>query len=274
VSEPESTVRYSYNRAGNQTREDITTDGVTLSTRNEYNLQGRQTATVYPDNRRLDYTLDRGGVTSAIPGVLFHVEYDADGTVLGYLLANGVAVSSPRDPVSRRLSEVAARRGAATLRRLAYDYDAVGNITAIRDEIGADVQFQSYTYDGLHRLAGYSVHRDNAAGPVLRAGAYAYDGRGHTQSFGDLAALDFDPLDRLARIVKANGVELRMLYDARNRAASASRSSRTASSPPCATPPACLSATRTAPSATSSSPTPSWPAKPFPTPPPPQRSIT
>jgi RHS repeat-associated protein len=259
VSELDYTVRYSYNRAGKQTREDITADGATLSTRNEYNLLGRQTATVYPDGRRLDYTLDGAGVTSAIPGVLSNVEYDADGTVLGYLLANGVAVFSPRDPVSRRLTEVAARRGDVTLRRLAYDYDAVGNITAIHDEIGADVQFQSYTYDGLHRLSTYSFHRDNAAGPVLRAGAYAYDdsgsllaideaeplslvygdaarpgrltqlksagglrpvvydGRGHTRSFGDLATLDFDPLDRLTRIVKTNGVELRMLYDARNR---------------------------------------------------------
>lgn len=259
VREPECTVRYSYNRAGKQTRERITIDGDALSTQNEYNLQGRQTATVYPDGRRLAYTLDRSGVTSAIPGVLSNVDYDADGTVLGYRFANGVEVSSARDPVSRRLSEVAARSGAATLRRLAYTYNATGDITAIQDEIGADVQLQVYSYDGLHRLAGYAIHRDNAAGPVLRSGTYAYDdpgnllgldeaeslslvygdvarpgrltqvnsaagprpltydGRGHTQSFGDLTALDFDPLDRLVHIVKGNGMELRMLYDPRNR---------------------------------------------------------
>jgi YD repeat-containing protein len=89
VSEPGYTIRYSYNRAGKIVREDVTTGAVTLSTRQEYNLQGRQTATTYPDGRRIEYTLDRSGVTVAIPGVISAVSHDADGAVAGYVLANG-----------------------------------------------------------------------------------------------------------------------------------------------------------------------------------------
>ena len=259
VTEPDYTIRYSYNRAGKVVREDVTTDGVTLVTSHEYDLQGRLTALTYPDGRRLAYTLDRSGAPAGIPGVLSGVSYDADGAMSGYALPSGITISSPRDPLSGRLLEVAARKDGATLRRIGYGYDAIGNIITIEDELPGDTQFLTYGYDGLHRLTGYRIQQDGASGAVLRAGAYAYDApgnllrldeaqtltldyadpahpgrltsvgsaggsqavtydaRGHTQSLGDLASIEYDQLGRLVHVVKADGTDLRMSYDPQNR---------------------------------------------------------
>jgi hypothetical protein len=95
-----------------------------------------------PDRRRVTYTLDRSGVPVGVPGMVSHVSYDPDGAVSEYVLPNGITISSPRDPVSRRLVEVAARKDGATLRQLGYGYHAIGNIVAIHDEMPGDTQFR------------------------------------------------------------------------------------------------------------------------------------
>ncbi|HEY6970180.1 MAG TPA: RHS repeat-associated core domain-containing protein, partial [Candidatus Angelobacter sp.] len=259
VKEASHTIHYSYNRAGKIVREEVTTGDVTLATARDFNLQGKLQAITYPDGKRVQYTLDRSGTPTEIPGVLSKITYDADGSVTGYLLANGVAVSTPRDTVSRRFAEATARKDGTTIRSLSYGYDSVGNVTSIRDEMPGDIQFQNFGYDGLYRLANFTVRRNDGASAILSQGVYSYDpegnllrleevrpltmsytdaahpgrltrvasatatqnttydARGHISSFGDLAKLEFDALDRLVHVVKSNGTELRMAYDPQNR---------------------------------------------------------
>jgi RHS repeat-associated protein len=245
-------LRYSYNRAGKVTSESVSTDGVTLTTRREYDLQGRNVAITYPDQHRIEYQLDRSGSVRAIPGVVSTVVYAADGGLESYLLNNGVAVAMPRDPDSQRLRSIQASRAGATLRRLDYDYDPVGTIRSLRDEEPGLVEDQTFSYDALFRLTGFEVrqgttltrggqyHYDDAGnlltfadtvpltmsyedslhpGRLTRAGdqAVSYDARGHITSFGNLAAIEFDPLDRLSRAVTRDGSEIRVAYDPQSR---------------------------------------------------------
>ena len=182
-------LRYSYNRAGKAVREEITTSGVTLVTQRIYNLQGRLLAIVYPDGHRLDYTLDHSGSVWEVVGVATNFTYGPDGVVEGYRLANGVQVTMPRQPVSMRLATVTAVRDETTLRRIDYTYDPVGTIRAVRDEMPGNIEYHSFTYDGLFRLTGYVVRANDAAGILLRAGSYGYDTDGNLQQFEDTQPL-------------------------------------------------------------------------------------
>lgn len=97
----------------------------------EYDLQGCPTAIIYPDGRRVEYTLEDSGVVSAIPSVVSNVTYSADHNVVRYQLANGVVVEQPRSATSPRLERITARHGTTVLRKLGYTHDAIGNIQMI-----------------------------------------------------------------------------------------------------------------------------------------------
>jgi RHS repeat-associated protein len=259
VREGGAEIRFSYNPAGKAVREEVTVSGVTLVTSREYDLQGRMTATTYPDGRRVVYDLGANGTVKQIVGIANEVRYAADGNLEAYRLANGVNVAMPRDSVSRRLNEVSATLGGSVLRRLQYGYDTTGNIASILDEMPASVEHHAFKYDGLHRLASFAVHQNTAAGTLLKAGAYEYDTAGNIlrheegqpltlayadaarpsrltsiasaasvrpvayttlgqmQTFGDLATIEYDPLERISHVIKTDGTEIRFAYDPQSR---------------------------------------------------------
>ena len=259
VKEAGHELRYSYNRAGKTTVEEVTTGAVTLRTKREFDLLGRAAAIVYPDNHRVAYTLDRSGSVRAIVGVTSDIIYGADGGIESYRLANGIDVVMPREPVSGRLQTIHATRGGATLRRIDYAYDSVGTIRSLLDEKPGSVEHQSFTYDGLYRVTGFQVRRNTAAGTMLRQGVYgyddggnltrfedtqpltmsygdaahpgrltsvvsgaapspiAYDGRGNISSFGNLAAIVYDPFERLVQATLKDATVLRCAYDPQSR---------------------------------------------------------
>ncbi len=259
VREPEVVLRYGYDRAGRMVHQEAEAGGAPLAIDRLYNLQGELVALTYPDGRRLEYVRDASGAVAGIPGVLSGLLYGADGALEGYTLANGVAVTLPRDPSTQRLSEVAAHRGPDLLRRLRYGYDAVGNVTSLVDETPGGSEQHDFTLDGLHRLTGFTVRAGGPAGALLREGSYryqaegnlleasdtlplryeygdpgrpgrltrvtvgaaaeiaAYDARGHLAALGDLEGLEFDPLDRLTRVRRTGGTEVRLRYDPQGR---------------------------------------------------------
>lgn len=263
VREQGSEFRFSYDRAGRQVRDEVTVAGTTLVTRSRFDLQGTLRELTYPDGHAVAFDIDDSGSITSIPGIVGAVDYDAQGVVTAYALANGVDVSRRRHPSSGRLVELAARRSGTPLRRIEYAYDAVGNITGLIDAGPHGLELSRFRYDGLHRLTGFQVRTGSAAGPVARAGAYAYsdtgdllrfdegaplaltygdaarpgrltsvataggggsgprplayDARGNVEAFGDLAGIEYDPFDRVARLVKTDGTEVRFAYDVQNR---------------------------------------------------------
>src|SRR5262249_31583282 len=131
---------------------------------------------------------------------------------------NGVEVTMPADPVSQRLTGIAARTGAVTLRRLEYGYDSVGNVTTIVDETGGRTEHQAFLYDGLHRLSSVTTRAGNAAGAILRAEAFVYDAEGNLQRIGSPAlTLGYGDAARPGRLTEvSDGVNVQAIaYDAR-----------------------------------------------------------
>lgn len=219
VREAGHEIRYSYNRASKMVMEEVTTGATTLRTRREFDLQGRATAIVYPDNHRVEYRLDRSGSVREVVGVVSDIIYAADGGIESYRLANGVEVTMPRDEASSRLQTIHAIRAGNTLRRIDYGYDSVGTILTLLDEKPGSIEHQSFAYDGLYRVSGFQVRQNNGSGAILRQGVYHYDDGGNLTRFGDTRALTLDYTDaahpgRLTGVTAADTTST-VAYDAR-----------------------------------------------------------
>jgi len=128
-----------------------------------YDTWGRLQQMAYPDGEVLTYAYDSGGLVRAATGVKLGVttpyvqrlEYDEFGQRAFLLVGNGADTAYAYNPLNRRLS----RLTAGDFQDLNYDYDLVGNITALSNKVpvpaasdmGGPVD-QTFTYDGLYRL--------------------------------------------------------------------------------------------------------------------------
>jgi RHS repeat-associated protein len=187
VNEAGNIIRYSYNRNGKRTEEKFTTDGVTLSNKWEFNIQGETEAVVYPDGKKVEYVIEDCGSVKEVKGYATNFLYNADGVLLSYDLANGMKVNIEKDTITQRINTISATHGANTLRRVSYGYDITGNITSMLDEMpGAPAEWHDYTYDALHRLTGDVLKHNNSAGSVLHTSSYQYDSSGNLLQFNDL----------------------------------------------------------------------------------------
>src|SRR5262249_35983923 len=128
-----------------------------------YDTWGRLQQMTYPDGEVLTYAYDSGGLVRAAAGVKLGVttpyvqrlEYDQFGQRAFLLVAHGAEKAYAHNTRHRRLS----RLTAGDFQDLNYDYDLVGNITALSNKVpvphasdmGGPVD-QTFAYDGLYRL--------------------------------------------------------------------------------------------------------------------------
>jgi len=133
------------------------------TTRYLYDTWGRLQQMTYPDGEVLTYAYDSGGLVRAATGVklgvtapyLQRLEYDEFGQRVFMLVGNGVESSYSYKPLNRRLWHL----NAGDFQKLNYDYDLVGNITSLSNQVpvpapkdyGGPVD-QAFQYDGLYRL--------------------------------------------------------------------------------------------------------------------------
>ena len=107
-------------------------------------------------------TLRHRGATTAQP-IVANIDYNEKGQRTRIEYGNGVATDYTYDVLTFRLCRLLTRRGSGSprlLQDLAYAYDAVGNITRIRDDAHQTVYFAGqavdpeshYQYDALYRL--------------------------------------------------------------------------------------------------------------------------
>lgn len=217
VREAGNEIRYAYNRVGSTVREEVRVAGTKLTTSREYNLRQEQIGLTYPDGRRIDYVLDASGAVQEIPGIMTQASYAVDGYIDGYTCANGVRCAFPRDPISRRLSQVSATGIGPTLRSISYTYDDIGNIIGLRDEQPGSIEQQTFAYDGLYRLTHFESRENNELGPVLRSEVYEYDSEGNILKIGPQTSLVYSDALRLGRVSTVINGDIRqnLLYDDR-----------------------------------------------------------
>lgn len=140
--------------------------GEVFTTVVKYDALGRMTSRVTPDGSdarphynetslldRLDIAV-RGGQQSTF---IQSIEYDARGQRTRIVRGNGTATSYQHDPKTFRLRHLhTTRREGERLQDLRYEYDAVGNVTQLRDGVSfgneAVPADGRYAYDPLYRL--------------------------------------------------------------------------------------------------------------------------
>ncbi|UVS78199.1 SpvB/TcaC N-terminal domain-containing protein [Actinokineospora sp. UTMC 2448] len=169
-----------YGPLGEVTRESrtVTVQGGQVreyATQYRYDTWNRVLDITYPDGEVLSYRYNSGGLVDGATGTKGGIDYtylsrlDYDKFEQRTLLetGNGTRTVYRYDDTTRRLDGLHARldaeHGDHVFQDVAYDYDAVGNVTSIRDtapvpggpEVGRQVggpSTQTFVYDDLYRL--------------------------------------------------------------------------------------------------------------------------
>ena len=155
------------------------------TTQYQYDTWNRILKMTYPDGEVLTYTYDTGGLVTAAKGVknnytydyLKRLTYDKFEQRASLEAGNQVRTAYSHDPRNRRLCGLVTAKGTPStgcrtvstapasepnaLQALAYQYDFVGNILGLQNQIpvpppsqyGGPVT-QSFAYDDLYRLTG------------------------------------------------------------------------------------------------------------------------
>ncbi len=141
----------------------------------DYDSFGRIRRLTYPDGEGVDYTYNIGGDLIDVIGNNTYVtklKYNELGNILEKSYGNGY-ITSHTYYTQRGWLQTTYTGGPNNLQDIEYQYDAVGNITQIKQSatavagMGGEYQ-QDYTYNNRHRL----IHNDFTSTPF---GNYRYD---------------------------------------------------------------------------------------------------
>ena len=202
---------WTYDARGRMTSENKTVYGQSFITRWQYDTQDRVIRMTYPDNEVLYYSyLPQGGiktVNSNRASLLTNTLVDGHGRIRQstYADKNGDTDSPYIKNVdyhawlgdAGRLSAMSASRTTATdsawYLGLGLNYDGVGNITNLQDNMngdGIEKQVQTFTYDALNRLVTAST---SDVGEGQYSQSYGYDpNTGNLINKSDIGAYSYD----------------------------------------------------------------------------------
>ena len=217
-----------------------------------YDAMDREVGINYPDGTQITKSYDDRGMLKAIGTYLVDRTYTAAGLIETEVLGDGMTRNYSYDARSRLQDLLVMDATGKTIQQFHYDFDLVGNITAIQDIRNVDdkkIQNQEFGYDNLYRLLDskqangdiswtYDAvgnitsrlstindgrlntadinYEENGAGPYAMTTAggktFGYDVNGNLTQMAEML-LEFDPLDRLTKVSKQDGSVVEMVYD-------------------------------------------------------------
>ena len=181
ITDPSGSTAYCWNRFGQLVRKMQTTAGSSFSVRYAYNPAGQLQQLIYPDGAVVDYQYNaQGQVTQvgATPAggtrrlVATSISYAPFGPVTGWTDGNGRVITRSHN---LNYQPTAIHDPAAGGLDLAFQYDAVGNLTTLKNAAGASKA--QYFYDALNRL---TQTKDGPTGTPIDT--YTYDATGNRTS--------------------------------------------------------------------------------------------
>jgi len=192
VVESNGGIVYCYDGHGNVIKKQQTVGSVTTTTSYAWTLGDRLESITTANGAVVAYSRDANGrittVTATPLGgatttIASNVAYQPFGPIASYTLGNGQTVTRTYD-ANGQLTDIASAAFSLHLGR-----DAMGNVAALGDSVGASPASETYGYDSLYRLTGVNGSSGNSieaytynktgdrlskAAPGLLTGAYSY----------------------------------------------------------------------------------------------------
>jgi YD repeat-containing protein len=136
---------YEYDQRYRVENETVTLDGTGYTTSYEYDSMDRPTIT-YPGGNSVDLTYNAQTLLESVEGVVDNLDYNARNQITTKELSNGVVTTYTYDAEKLLLDRIYTE----SLQDLNYEFDNVGNILEIEDNVMNSVK--TYGYDDLDRL--------------------------------------------------------------------------------------------------------------------------
>lgn len=165
-----ATTTYSYNPLGSVINEAKKIANVWGTTTSSYLRSGSVDTLIYPDASQVAYIYDDAGLLErvkskepsiATTSVINSISYSPTGQTAVVSFANGMISTSSYDQTKKYRLTTKQTKGSTTLgfiQNLAYNYDAVGNITQLSDIASTSARKTvNYGYDSLYRLLSAST---------------------------------------------------------------------------------------------------------------------
>jgi YD repeat-containing protein len=170
---PSGQTEFLYDNMGREVRTIKTIDGIAFTVQHAYDLLNRVTSIIYPDGEKVNYIYNQQGQVEKVEGEAVYVsgiDYNASGQMINIEYGNGT--HTDYSPETLRLTNLKTNDG--VIQDLLYQFDKVGNITAITDSVTATSQ--TLQYDSLNRLTaatgnyGTKTYQYDSIGNMLQKG--------------------------------------------------------------------------------------------------------
>ena len=137
---------YDYDQRYRIVDETVTIDSAPYTTSYDYDNMDRVTRITYPDAASVNLTYNAQTLLESVEGVIGIINYNARNQITTKELSNGVVTNYTYDAEKLLLDRIYTE----DLQDLNYDFDNVGNILEIEDNVMNSVK--TYGYDDLDRL--------------------------------------------------------------------------------------------------------------------------
>jgi len=202
ITYPAGSESYGYNVLGQKITEAQVIGATRFNSSYGYDLAGNITSQTYPSSLVITNIYNAAGqliyVQQGTQAIVSGISYSPLGQMTNINYANGVTSQDTYDPAQmyRLTSRVTTDASATKLQDLSYIYDAVGNITRVRDDGTTSLARRvDYGYDDLYRLISAKVY-DAITDTLEETRTYVYDLIGNltnNSAVGIYSYLGLDP---------------------------------------------------------------------------------
>jgi len=145
-----SITSYEYDKEGRVIKVTRAIGENTYVTQTSYDTLGRITSITYPDNEVVTYTYDtNSGLLESVSSYISDITYNAQGQIRAIQYGNSTQTTYTYNN-DQRLQRILTQNQSGDLQDLNYDFDKVGNLTQLTDNIRSNIRY--YQYDNLNRL--------------------------------------------------------------------------------------------------------------------------